>query len=98
MVNHILIQDWLVISMFNEGYLNKLKNKIYNILCEREKNGDWENCLDSVLTELIGYKDKTINFYIIWYKLSACKFLTYKYFRKSILDVLSLINFVYEDK
>ena len=37
-----------------EGYNNKLKNKLFGLLCEFEKNRDWEKFLDSILTELIG--------------------------------------------
>ena len=26
-----------------QGYLNKLRNKLYGLLCEYEKNREWEN-------------------------------------------------------
>ena len=32
-----------------EGYYNKLKNKLYGLLCEFEKGGEWEKFLDSIL-------------------------------------------------
>ena len=41
-----------------EGYNNKLKSKLFGLLCEREKNREWEKFLDSILIELIGYPEE----------------------------------------
>lgn len=77
-----------------EGYSNKLKNRLFGLLCEREKNRDWEKFLDSILIELMGYpeEEKTINYYSIFYKLSSLRFLSYEYFRTTIFDCMSLIG------
>ena len=32
-----------------EGYSNKLKGKLFGLLCEREKDGQWERFLDSII-------------------------------------------------
>ena len=37
-----------------EGYRDKLKGLIYGVLCEREKNGEWEKFLDAIINELMG--------------------------------------------
>lgn len=76
------------------GYLNKLKNKIYSLLCEQEKNGEWEKFLDSIICELIGFNEsqKTINYYILLSKLSSLRFLRYEYFRKTIFECIGLID------
>ena len=76
------------------GYLNKLKNKIYGLLCEQEKNGEWEKFLDSIICELIGFDEsqKTINYYILLSKLSSLGFLRYEYFRKTIFECIGLID------
>ena len=37
-----------------EGYNNKLKNKLFGLLCEYEKGREWEKFLDSILIELLG--------------------------------------------
>ena len=37
-----------------EAYNNKLKSKLFGLLCEREKGRDWEKFLDSILIELMG--------------------------------------------
>ena len=37
-----------------EGYANKLKNKLFGLLCEFEKNREWEKFLDSIIIELMG--------------------------------------------
>ena len=39
-----------------EGYNNKLKNKLFGLLCEYEKGREWEKFLDSILIELLSYK------------------------------------------
>lgn len=77
-----------------DAYNNKLKNKLFGLLCEFEKNREWEKFLDSILIELMGYpeEDKTINYYILFYKLSSLRFLKYEYFRSTIFDCMSLIK------
>ena len=35
-----------------EGYKSKLKGRLYGLLCEREKDGEWEKFLDSLTIEL----------------------------------------------
>ena len=77
-----------------EGYNNKLKNKLFGLLCEYEKGREWEKFLDSILIELLGFEEerKTINYYILYYKLSSLKYLRYEYFRSTIFDCMGLIN------
>ena len=77
-----------------EGYQNKFKNKLFGLLCEYEKGREWEKFLDSLLIELMGYpdEDKTINYYILFYKLSSLKYLRYEYFRTTIFDCMSLVK------
>ena len=77
-----------------EGYDNKLKNKLFGLLCEFEKEREWEKFLDSILIELQGYPEeqKTINYYILFYKLSSLRFLSYKYFRATIFDAMNLVG------
>ena len=41
-----------------EGYCNKLKNKLFGLLCEYEKNREWEKFLDSILIELSGFEEE----------------------------------------
>lgn len=77
-----------------EGYNNRLKNKIFHLLCEYEEKGEWEKFLDSILIELMGMDEesRTINYYILFYKLSSLKYLKYDYFRSTIFDCMSLIG------
>ena len=77
-----------------EAYNNKLKSKLFGLLCEREKGRDWEKFLDSILIELMGYSEesKTINYYILFHKLSTLKYLKYEYFRGTIFDCMDLIS------
>ena len=32
-----------------DGYKNKLKGRLYSLLCEREKDGEWEKFLDALV-------------------------------------------------
>ena len=77
-----------------EGYQNKLKNKLFGLLCEREKDREWEKFLDSIIIELIGYPEeqKTINYYILFYKVSSLRYLRYDYFRSTIFDCMTLVS------
>lgn len=77
-----------------DGYINKLKSKLFGLLNEREKGREWEAFLDSILVELLGWEDdkKTINYYILCSKLSSLKFLRYEYFRKTIFDCIDILS------
>lgn len=84
----------MIAPIIKEGYNNKLKNKLFGLLCEFEKDGEWESFLDSILIELMGYpqEEKTINYYKLFFKVSTLRYLNYKYFRKTIFDCMSLIS------
>ncbi len=77
-----------------EAYNNKLKSKLFGLLCEREKGRDWEKFLDSIIIELMGYseEERTINYYTLCHKLSTLKYLRYEYFRGVIFDCMDLIS------
>lgn len=77
-----------------EAYNNKLKSKLFGLLCEREKGRDWEKFLDSILIELMGYseEEKTIDYYTLFHKLATLKYLRYEYFRGTIFDCMDLIS------
>ena len=77
-----------------EAYYNKLKNKLFGVLCERENNGEWIKFLDNILIELMGYPEeyRSINYYILFSKLSSLKYLNYEYFRKTIFDCMNLVG------
>ena len=69
-----------------EGYFNKLKSKLFGLLCEYEKGREWEAFLDSILIELLGFEkdERTINYYI--------RYLNYNYFRTTVFDCMALIS------
>lgn len=72
----------------------KLRGQLYGLLCEYEKNRDWEAFLDSILIELIGYpeEEKTVSYYTLFHKVSSLRYLSYKYFRSTIFDCMNLIS------
>ena len=76
-----------------EAYDNKLKSQLFGLLCEYEKDRNWEPFLDSIIIELMGFSDeqKTINYYRLFYKVSSLRYLSYKYFRTTVFDCMSLI-------
>ena len=71
-----------------------MKKKLYGLLREREKDGEWEKFLDSILIELMGYDDnkKTIEYYSLFNKLSSWRYLSFKYYRKTIFDCMNLFD------
>ena len=77
-----------------EAYYNKLKNKLFGLLCEFEKGGDWEKFLDSILIELYGFppEAQTINYVTLCHKLNALRYIRYEYFRKTIFDCMTLLS------
>ena len=82
------------ISEVKEGYSNKLKNKLFGLLCEFEKNREWEKFLDSILIELQGFDEdeKTIDYYISYHKIASLRYLRYEYFRTTVFDCMSLLS------
>ena len=77
-----------------EAYNNKIKNKLFGLLCEYEKNREWEKFLDSIVIELNGIPEerRTINYYVLIYKLTSLRYLSYPYFRTTIFDCISLLG------
>ena len=78
----------------------KLKSQLYGLLCEYEKNREWESFLDSIIIELLGYpeEEKTATYYRLFYKVSSLRYLSYKYFRTTIFDCMNLISKVDKDE
>lgn len=77
-----------------EGYNNNLKNRLFGLLCEYEKGREWQKFLDSILIELMSYPEdyKTINYYRLYTKVSSLRYLSYKYFRSTVFDCMSLLS------
>ena len=75
-----------------EGYKNKLKGRLYGLLCEKEKNGEWEKFLDAILIEIYGLRGEGINWWPLIGKLNALRILSYDYFRKTIFECMHLVS------
>ena len=71
-----------------------MKNKLFGLLRERERGGEWEKYLDTILIELAGYNEssKTIEYYTLFYKLNMLRFLSFKYYRKTIFECMNLFD------
>ena len=75
-----------------DGYKNKLKGRLYGLLCEREKDGEWQTFLDSIIIELQGVGANSINFWALIGKLNSLKHLSYEYFRKTVFQCMNLVG------
>jgi len=73
-----------------DGYKSKLKGRLYGLLCEREKDGEWEKFLESLIIELYGLGANSINWWPLIGKLSMLKYMSYEYFRKTIFECINL--------
>lgn len=74
------------------GYQNKLKGRLYGLLCEKEKDGEWEKFLDSILIEVYGLGADSINWWSLMGKLTSLRYLSYDYFRKTIFECMHLVS------
>ena len=83
-----------MIAEVKEAYDNKLKSQLFGLLCEYEKDRNWEQFLDSIIIELLGFEEekKTINYYRLFYKVTSLRYLSYKYFRTTIFDCMNLVS------
>ena len=75
-----------------DGYKNKLKGRLYGLLCEREKDGEWEKFLDSIMIELQGLGANSINWWPLMGKVNMLKYMSYEYFRKTIFECINLVG------
>ncbi len=77
-----------------EGYKNKMKSRLFGLLCEREKDGEWEKFLDTIYLEILGYACNlnSIKYWFLLGKISSLKYLSFEYFRKTIFECMNLIT------
>lgn len=70
----------------------KLRSELFGLLCEYEKDRNWERFLDSILIELLEIEEerKTLVYYKLYSKISSLRYLSYKYFRATIFDCMNL--------
>ena len=75
-----------------DSYKNKLKGRLYGLLCEREKDGEWEKFLDQLTIELQGLGANSINWWQMMGKVHMLKYLSYEYFRKTVFECMNLVG------
>ena len=75
-----------------DGYKNKMKGRLYGVLCEKEKDGEWEKFLDSIIIELEGLGANSINYWSLLGKLNSLYHLNYEYFRRTIFECMNLVG------
>lgn len=85
-------------KVFKVAYGDKLKDKLYGLLGEREKRGEWEKFLGTIEIELMGLENElaSINYYQLRAKISSLRYLRFSYFRKTIFECMNLITSIYD--
>ena len=81
-------------EIFTKEHSEKIRSELFGLLCEYEKDRNWERFLDSILIELLDIEEakKTANYYKLYSKLSSLRYLSYKYFRATIFDCMNLVT------
>lgn len=87
-----LLEKSVIVEETFDGYKNKLKGRLYGLLCEREKDGEWEKFLDSIMIELQGLGANSINWWPLMGKVNMLKYMSYEYFRKTIFECINLVG------
>ena len=74
-------------------YAQNMRSQFFGLLCEYEKDRNWERFLDSILIELLNIEEerKTATYYKLYSKLSSLRYLSYKYFRATVFDCMNLV-------
>ena len=75
-----------------DGYKNNLKGRLYGVLCEREKDGEWEKFLNTIIIELYGLNGNSINWWKLIGKVNMLKLLSYERFRGVIFECMNLVG------
>lgn len=77
-----------------EEYKQRLKNRLFGLLCEYEKEREWRKFLDAILIELYGFEkeDQNAAYFHLVHNLSACRYLSYEFFRSTIFDCMNLVD------
>lgn len=77
-----------------DGYKDQLKNRFFALLCEREEEGKWEQFIDTLFVELMGQalELSSINYWALMGKLASLKYLSWKYYRKTIFECMNIIG------
>ena len=94
MINYIEPTTEVIKEEVYGAYLEKIKSKLFGLLREREKQREWIKFLDTILIELYGFpvSTRTINYYILYSKVSSLRYLDYSYFRKTIFECMNLVD------
>ena len=91
-ISSVSQQEKSVIDATFDGYKNKLKGRLYGLLCEREKGGEWEGFLNSLYIEIQGLGANSINWWPLMGKIRMLRYLSYEWFRKTIFECMNLIG------
>ena len=82
-----------------DAYLSRIQRNLYGLLCEYEKDGEWESFLDTILVRLNAVSDRlqSIKFLELMTGLNQLRFYRHKYFKRGIFDSISLMGRIRHD-
>ena len=83
------------------GWKQRMRGRIYGVLCEREKNGEWKKFLDNIVLELLGWQENldSINYWALLGKLQAArKMIEYEDFRSLIFECINMMEGVNHER
>ena len=85
-------------TVCQDGYSNYLVGKYFGILNDREKKKNYDKLLDSIIEDLIGAVENfdCINLNKLYYKTLSLKYLSYPYFRETIMECIRLVKTIFE--
>lgn len=80
--------------LVQEAVNNSLKNKLFGLLRERERDREWIACLEAIQIELMGVpeEERTINYYHLCWKINSLRYLSFPYFRTTIFDCMTILT------
>lgn len=80
-------------------HAEKLKNKLYKILCDKEEGKPWESQRNSFLIIIYGTtKELSVDVMELVAKLGALHILNDEYFKKTIFESMNLIDKIFNIK
>lgn len=80
--------------MITTDYKAKLKSRFFGLLCEYEKDREWQKFLDTIMIELLGFneEEKTSAYYQLLHNTNTLRYLNYNFFRSTIFDCMTLVD------
>lgn len=76
------------------AYKESLKSRLFGLLCEYEKDREWQKFLDTIMVEVMGFnkEEQTAPYEHLVHNLASLRYLSYEYFRRTVFDCMNLVD------